>query len=325
MNFLQIKTVFFHVPVEGVKKRHVTSTLKSIYPKNTILRIENDYLFKFSTKQYDDINNTIELVFEKYDPNLEPLPQIELSSDLDGLHQNYCKIIMKTLKVYTVISLLILSFNLIIFSSIHRLLEWINPPAVSLESRYIYKYVYHPLDTVLDGLLQHFHLHGPEHSTKCIVECKSWHHQTPFEVLLSTYNQAREYFNDIGDKEENIVSEEIIIKGNETTCLWPSGSSEPYYGYVQPGITYVRVYPQEVDAAIAYMYRGYLLYLLMYEVKLPNASSCSVYNKLIRSLNDAINDFIIFFSKTAKIITYDLKLLFSKIRWVGLFVFDGQI
>lgn len=102
----------------------------------------------------------MELVFEKYDPNLEPSPQIELSSDLDGLHQNYCKIIMKTWQVYTVILLLMLSFSLIIFSLIHRLLEWINPPAVSLESRYVYKYVYHPLDTVLDSLLQHFHLHG---------------------------------------------------------------------------------------------------------------------------------------------------------------------
>ncbi|CAG8497025.1 17392_t:CDS:2 [Dentiscutata erythropus] len=275
---------------------------QSIYPKNAILRIENDYLFKFSTEQYDDINNTMDLVFEKYDPNLEPSPQIELNSDLDELHQNYCKTIIKS-----------------------WLLEWINPPAVSLESRYVYKYVYHPLDTVLDGLLQHFHLHGPEHPAKCIVERKSWHHQPPFGLLPSAFNQAREYFKDVEDKEVNIISEEIIIKGNETTCLRPSGNSEPYYGDVQPGITYIRVYPRKVDAAITYTYEGHSLYLLMCEVKLPNASSCGVYNKLIRSLNDAINDFIIFFSKTAKIITSGLKLLFSKMRWVGLFVFDGQI
>ncbi|CAG8825876.1 15379_t:CDS:1, partial [Racocetra persica] len=44
--------------------------------------------------QYDDINNAMDLVFEKYDPNLEPSSQIELYSDLDGLHQNYCKAIM---------------------------------------------------------------------------------------------------------------------------------------------------------------------------------------------------------------------------------------
>lgn len=166
---------------------------------------------------------------------------------------------------------------------------------------------------------------SPEHPAKCIVERKSWHHQPPFGVLPSTFNQAREYFNDVEDKEGNIASEEIIIKGNETTCLWPSGNSEPYYGHVQPGITYVRVYPRKVDTAITYTYKGYSLYLLMCEVKLPNASSCGVYNKLIRSLNDAINDFIIFFSKTAKIITYDLKLLFSKMRWVGLFIFGKML
>ncbi|CAG8642182.1 14484_t:CDS:2, partial [Cetraspora pellucida] len=44
---------------------------KSICTKNAILRIENDYLFKFSTEQYEAINNAMDLVFERYDPNLE--------------------------------------------------------------------------------------------------------------------------------------------------------------------------------------------------------------------------------------------------------------
>ncbi|CAG8801533.1 13768_t:CDS:2, partial [Racocetra persica] len=115
------------------------------------------------------------------------------------------------------------------------LLKWINPPAVSLESRYVYKYIYHPLNTVLDSLLQHFHLHGPEHPAKYIVERKSWHHQPPFGFLPSAFNQAQEYFNDIEDKEKNIISEKIIIKGNKTTCLWSNGNSKPYYSDIQTG------------------------------------------------------------------------------------------
>ncbi|CAG8848270.1 36827_t:CDS:2, partial [Racocetra persica] len=142
------------------------------------------------------------------------------------------------------------------------------------ESHYVYKYVYHPLDTVLDGLLQHFHLHDPEHLAKCIAECKSWHHQPPFGFLPSTFNQAWEYFNDVEDKEGKIISKEIIIKRNDTTCLRPSGNFEPYYGDIQTGITYIRVYLRKVDAAITYTYEEYSLYLLMCEVKLPNASSC---------------------------------------------------
>ncbi|CAG8719596.1 14142_t:CDS:2, partial [Dentiscutata erythropus] len=246
---------------------------QSIYQRNAILHIENDNLFKFSTKQYDDINNAMDLVFEKYNPSFEPSPQIELNSNLEDLHQNYCKTIMKS-----------------------WLLEWINLSAFNLESHYVYKYVYYPLDTVLDGLLQHFHLHGPEHPAKCIVKRKRWHHQPLFGLSSSTFNQAREYFNNIE----------------------PIGNSESYYDDV-------RIYPQKVDAAITYTYEGYSLYILMCEVKLPNASNCGVYSKLIRSLNDAINNFIIFFSKTVKIITSELNLLFSKMRWVGLFVFNRQI
>ncbi|CAG8781531.1 29679_t:CDS:2, partial [Racocetra persica] len=169
--------------------------------------------------QYDDINNAMDLVFEKYNSNLELSPQIELYFDLDRTHQNYCKAIMKSWQVLHYYIIVNLAFNLNIFSSIHRLLEWINLPAVSLESHYVYKYVYYPLDTVLDGLLQHFHLYGLKHPAKCIAERKSWYHHPPFGFLPSTFNQAWEYFNDVEDKERNIISEEIIIKGNDTTCL----------------------------------------------------------------------------------------------------------
>ncbi|CAG8715381.1 42756_t:CDS:2, partial [Gigaspora margarita] len=180
------------------------------------------------------------------------------------------------------------------------LLEWINPPVVNLESHYVYKYIYHPLDTVLDDLLQYFHLHSPEHPAKCIAERKRWRHQPPFEISTSAFNQAQEY----KVIEENIISYEVINKGNEANCLQPIENSESYYDDV-------RVYPWKVDIAITYTYKRHSLYLWMCEVKLPNASNCGIYNKLIRSLNDAINDFIIFFSKTAKIITSELKLLFN--------------
>ncbi|CAG8807466.1 28281_t:CDS:2, partial [Racocetra persica] len=181
-------------------------------------------------EQYDDINNAMDLVFEKYNLDLEPLPKIELNSDLDEYYQNYYKTIMK-------------------------LLEWINLPAVSLKSHYVYKYIYHPLNIVFDDLLQYFHLHDPEHPAKYIIERKSWHYQPPFGLLPSAFNQSREYFNNIIDKEENIISEKIIIKGNETICFQPNRNSEPYYGHS--------------------------LYLLMCEVKLPNVSSCDEQIQLI--------------------------------------------
>ncbi|CAG8519251.1 6909_t:CDS:2, partial [Gigaspora margarita] len=145
----------------------------------------------------------------------------------------------------------------------------------------------------LDELLQHYHLHGSEHPATCTGEQKSSHHQPPFGSP-STSNHAQEYFKDIDNKEGKLLSEEINL----------------------------RVYPQKVDATITYTYKGYSLYLLMCEVKLPNASNSGIYNKLIQSLNDAINDFVIFFSKTAKIISSVLKLHFSKMRWIGLFVFE---
>ncbi|RIB01524.1 hypothetical protein C2G38_2230578 [Gigaspora rosea] len=116
------------------------------------------------------------------------------------------------------------------------LLEWINPPAFNLESRYNYKYVYYPLDTVLDGLFQHFHLHDPEHPAKCIVERKRWHHQSPFGLYS---NKSREYFNDIEVTEGNVISDEIINKENETNYLQPIGNSESYYDDV-------RVYPRKL-------------------------------------------------------------------------------
>ncbi|CAG8687958.1 38075_t:CDS:2, partial [Gigaspora margarita] len=235
----------------------------SIYQRNAILCIENDNLLKFLMEQYNDINDAIDLIFEKYNPNFEPSTQITFNSDLVDLYKNYCKRIIKS-----------------------WLLEWINPPAVNLESHYVYKYVYHPLDTVLDDLLQYFHLHG-------------WRHQPPFGISSSAFNQAQEY----KVTEENIISYEVINKGNEANCLQPIKNSESYYDDVC-------VYPWKVDTAITYTYKRHSLYLLMCEVKLPNASNCGVYNKLIRSLNDAINDFIIFFSKTAKI-TSKLKLLFN--------------
>ncbi|CAG8839532.1 8020_t:CDS:2, partial [Gigaspora margarita] len=174
---------------------------RPIYQRNAILRIENDCLLKILMEQYDDINNAMDIVFEKYNPNFEPSTKIELNSDLEDLYKNYSEV-----------------------------------------------------------------------------------------------------------TERNIISDEI------TNCLQPILNSESYNDDV-------RVYPRKVDTAITYTYKGYSLYLLMCEVKLPNASNCGVYNKLIRSLNDSINNFIIFFSKTAKIITSELKLLFSKMKWVGLFVF----
>ncbi|KAF0466642.1 hypothetical protein F8M41_026145 [Gigaspora margarita] len=161
---------------------------QSIYSKNAILRLESDDLFQFSMEQYDNINNVMDSIFAKYDSSLEPSPQIELNSDLDELLKEYCKAIMKT-----------------------WLLEWINPPAVILEARYVQKYVYHPLNIVLDELLQHYHLHGPEHPATCTGERKSSHHQPPFG-FPSTSNHAQEYFKDIDNKEGKLLSEEINLR-----------------------------------------------------------------------------------------------------------------
>ncbi|CAG8753645.1 28095_t:CDS:2, partial [Gigaspora margarita] len=131
-----------------------------IYQRNAISRIENDCLLKFSTEQYNDINTTMDIVFETYNPVLEPSPQIELKSDLEDLHKNYY------------------------------------------------------------GLLQYFHLHGPEHPAKCIIERKRWHHQAPYGLSSSAFNQVTEGI---------ITSDEITNKGNETNCLQPIGNSKSYY------------------------------------------------------------------------------------------------
>ncbi|CAG8469349.1 8381_t:CDS:2, partial [Racocetra persica] len=93
----KIIELYMNFPVSSLNSINFNSEIwQSIYQKNTILRIENNNLFKFSTEQYDDINNTIDLAFEKYNPNFEPSPQIELNSNLEDLHQDYCKQIMKS-------------------------------------------------------------------------------------------------------------------------------------------------------------------------------------------------------------------------------------
>ncbi|CAG8794901.1 10535_t:CDS:2 [Gigaspora margarita] len=90
-------------------------------------------------------------------------------------------------------------------------------------------------------------------------------------------------------------------------------------------ITYIRVYSKKVDTALTYTYKkNKIAYLLIVEAKLPNVPFHGVYDKLLRSINDAINSFLIYIAKDAKIITRTLKNLLTKLRWIAIFVAEGK-
>ncbi|CAG8790060.1 4101_t:CDS:2, partial [Cetraspora pellucida] len=117
-----------------------------------------------------------------------------------------------------------------------------------------------------------------------------------------------------------------IIKNqiDDEPIIFPSNATILLNEDVKPEITYVRVYSKKVDTALTYTYRNNLAYLLIVEAKLPNAPSYGVYDKLLRSINDAINSFIIYIAKDAKNITSILENLLKKLRWIAIFVAERR-
>ncbi|CAG8855567.1 37978_t:CDS:1, partial [Gigaspora margarita] len=148
----------------------------------------------------------------------------------------------------------------------------------------------------------------PEHETKCSFERRSWHHCPPYGNWPSDFEEARNIF-DIPDElnDKNIIVEEnIIIQNqiNEEPIILPSNTTVLLNEDPKQGITYIRVYFKKVDIALTYTYKkSSLVYFLIVEAKLPNVPFHGVYDKLLRSINDAINSFLIYIAKNAKNIT----------------------
>ncbi|CAG8795102.1 25427_t:CDS:2, partial [Gigaspora margarita] len=156
----------------------------------------------------------------------------------------------------------------------------------------------------------------PEHETKCSFERRN-------------FEKARDIF-DIPDKQNNkniIVEENIIIQNqiNEEPIILPSNTTVLLNEDSKPGITYIQVYSKKVDTALTYTYKeSNLVYFLIVEAKLPHMPFHGVYNKLLRSINDAINSFLIYIAKDAKNITRRLENLLTKLRWIAIFVAEGN-
>ncbi|CAG8811211.1 37602_t:CDS:2, partial [Gigaspora margarita] len=151
----------------------------------------------------------------------------------------------------------------------------------------------------------------PEHETKCSFERRSWHHCPPYDIFDIPNEQNDK--NIIVEKNiiiQNQINEEpIILLSNATVLL----NEDP-----KPGITYIRVYSKKVDTALTYTYKeNNLVYFLIVEAKLPHVPFHGVYDKLLRSINDAINSFLIYIAKDAKNITSRLENLLTKLRWIG--------
>ncbi|CAG8825588.1 3528_t:CDS:2, partial [Gigaspora margarita] len=201
-----------------------------------------------------------------------------------------------------------------------RIKNWVNPLPVMSESYYVEIYIYQPLQIILQNLLYYrIHLFGPEHETKCSFERRSWHYYPPHGDWPSDVEEARNIF-DIPDElnDQNITIEEnVIIKNqpdDEPVILLPNATIL-LNGDSKPGITYIRVYSKKVDTALTYTYKkNKIAYLLIVEAKLPNVPFHGVYDKLLRSINDAINSFLIYIAKDAKIITRTLENLLTKLR-----------
>ncbi|CAG8718495.1 12278_t:CDS:2, partial [Cetraspora pellucida] len=135
----------------------------------------------------------------------------------------------------------------------------------------------------------------PEHETKCSFERRSWYHY----LLYGEWSSDLEKSQCIFDVLDELNDQNIIVKER---------------------ITYIQVYSKKVDTALTYTYRNNLAYLLIVEAKLPNAPFHRVYNKLLRSINDTINSFIIYIAKDAKNITNILENLLKKLRWIAILV-----
>ncbi|CAG8683142.1 284_t:CDS:2, partial [Dentiscutata heterogama] len=171
----------------------------------------------------------------------------------------------------------------------------------------------------------------PEHETKCSFERRSWYHYPPYGAWPSNFEEARKMFDVLDSDEINdqniIVEENIIIKNQiDDPIILPSNNTNiSLYGEPKPGVTYIRIYSKKVDTALTYKYQeNNLVYFLIVEVKLPHVPFNGVYDKLLRSINDAINRFLIYIAKDALNITSTLKDLLTKLRWIAVFVAEGS-
>ncbi|CAG8782129.1 24603_t:CDS:2, partial [Racocetra persica] len=168
----------------------------------------------------------------------------------------------------------------------------------------------------------------PEHETKYSFKRRSWHHYLPYGEWPSDLEEFQSIF-DIPDElnDQNIIVEEkVIIKNqiDDEPIIFLSNATILLNEDAKPGIIYVRVYIKKVDIALTYIYRNNLAYLLIVEAKLLNAPFHRVYDKLLRSINDAINSFLIYIAKDAKNITSILENLLKKLRWIAIFVAEGR-
>ncbi|CAG8669896.1 25512_t:CDS:2, partial [Dentiscutata erythropus] len=299
----QIRTII--LKAEKDISKFGAKILHQIFDKNQIKLLFPDKIFESSPSEYENIYFGITNALHKYEMNSECAPIIEINGFETKDKATYLNILENWFR------------------------EWVNPSPVMSESYYVEIYIYRPLQIILHNLLYlRIHLYGPEHETKCSFERRSWHHYPPYGEWPSDLEESRSIF-DVSDElnDQNIIVEEkVIIKNqiDDEPIIFPSNATILLNEDAKLEITYVRVYSKKVDTALTYIYRNNLAYLLIVEAKLPNAPFHGVYDKLLRSINDAINSFLIYIAKDAKNITSILENLLKKLRWIAIFVAEGR-
>ncbi|CAG8839249.1 36709_t:CDS:2, partial [Gigaspora margarita] len=173
----------------------------------------------------------------------------------------------------------------------------------------------------------------PEHPTQCSYERKKLYHRPPFNDWPKNLKEAVILFEKLEaehlDVNDSVQETVVIIKNNENEPIYIPNNKDKLKSLdttKEQGVTLFRVYSRKVDTAVTYFPETDVkLYLLICEAKRPYISQRGDYNKLCRMLNDAVNSFILYWVKKCKMVTDELKKLFSEMRWIGLFSSDGKI
>ncbi|RIB15881.1 hypothetical protein C2G38_2191407 [Gigaspora rosea] len=173
----------------------------------------------------------------------------------------------------------------------------------------------------------------PEHPTQCSYERKKLYHRPSFNDWPKNLEEAVTLFekpeDDNLDVNDSVQETVVIINSNNNDPIYISNNKDKLKSLdttKEQGVTLFRVYSRKVDTAVTYSPETDIkLYILIYEAKRLYISQRGDYNKLCKMLNDAANSFILYLVKKCKMVTNELKKLFSEMQWIGLFSSDGKI
>ncbi|CAG8477905.1 9337_t:CDS:2 [Racocetra fulgida] len=201
-----------------------------------------------------------------------------------------------------------------------------EPPSIEIKSLLDFKQ-----KSLAESILIRWQLNiRPEHPTQCSYERKKLYHRPPFNDWPKNLEEAVTLFekpeDDNLDVNDSVQETVVIINSNDNDPIYISNNKDKLKSLdttKEQGVTLFRVYSRKVDTAVTYSPETDIkLYLLICEAKHPYISQRGDYNKLCRMLNDAANSFILYWVKKCKMVTNELKKLFSEMRWIGLFSSD---